>query len=624
MGSQEELSLRDLVMVLKKNLRLLALITLVFLALSAIYAFWAENVYTAQATLSLATDQIQAQLEQRIRLQQNNRLPFEAVRAVAFSEEVLTGVWQALKKDNLLPSKWENASGRRGFEQMMRDFQIKEQSAKRNDGSDGKALIVQLGVHAPSPRLASRTANLWAEHVVEAINRVPYRNFEKSLAYLKNSLEEAQKQYLATQARWLEFSQRSTLPSDKLELEQLIQERIRLDQAIATVVADLDAVRSRLHSYQAAIQDQRTQLSGNISPDQAALINRSFEDARKSLSEELERFRQAFEQAAQEQEVFAKHERISEAQIQVNRLAERLGEISIRLGTIATEKAQKQASLQELEALLGREPRLVEVLREVVMDPIVATAVEKGDWRALESLRIKAQELNPAYLPLFNQTVELRATLIGLTSAEQALRNEQLEVSKKLESYKQLLASQLRTRDRLNLVYSTRKAAYESLLSRFEQLGRMSPQQLTFASPNPEYLRLRGTIIDVEAEKAGLEGRLTQLQNRLDELNKRIEALRGRVAKAQLEQDNALQAMELSKNTYMALTQKKTDLEIEASSSQSPAQVLVQAYPSHQKASPNRALIILVGTILGILVALVGVFLFEAVQVNPSSTASAA
>lgn len=615
---QDEITLREVLLMLRRQRKALVGLPLGAVLLAAVYAFLiADKEYTSQATLSLSGERIQAQLEERIQLQQNNLLPFEAVRAIAFSEEVVGGVWQALDREGLLPPAWRDSDVAQGFERMVRYFDIKE-ATRRGTNSDNQVLIVQMSVRAPSPALASRTANLWAEEVVGVINRVPYRWMDGSLAYLQRSLQEAQEKYQAAQARWLEVSRKSSLSADKIELEQLVQERVRLGQSIASLRADLAGTRARLRAYQEALQSQRVQLASSAPPEQIALINRSFEAARESLRQETERLRRSFEQAAMEQEAFRRRERIAELQLQLDRFAARLGEIAVRLGSIATEKASKQAELRELESLMAREPRLLEVMREVVVDPVVAMAVGQGNWPALESLRLRVQEVNPAYQTLFAQVVSLRAGLEGLESSERALREEAAQVQRRLDAARSLLASQLRERERLGLEFAARKAAYEALRQRYEQLSQLSSQEVSFDSPNPEYLRLRSAFWEAEAEQAAQQSRLLQLEKRLAWVDGRVAFLRGRVAQAQLEQENAEQALGVSKDVYLALVQKKTDLEIQAAASQNTAQLLVRAYPVYQETSPRRALILLAALAVGLLLGLIYALVAEALQVAPA------
>jgi uncharacterized protein involved in exopolysaccharide biosynthesis len=94
------------------------------------------------------------------------------------------------------------------------------------------------------------------------------------------------------------------------------------------------------------------------------------------------------------------------------------------------------------------------------------------------------------------------------------------------------------------------------------------------------------------------------------------------VAKAQVEQDRVNQALELAKNAYLALTQKKTDLQIELASSQnSLAQVIAPAYPIYEKVAPKRGLILALAVALGLMLGVMGAFLAEALrQPHPGSS----
>jgi uncharacterized protein involved in exopolysaccharide biosynthesis len=94
--------------------------------------------------------------------------------------------------------------------------------------------------------------------------------------------------------------------------------------------------------------------------------------------------------------------------------------------------------------------------------------------------------------------------------------------------------------------------------------------------------------------------------------------LKSRSSQAQLESDQVNQALELAKNAYLALVQKKTDLQIELASSQnSLAQVIAPAYPVFEKVAPKRLLIAVLAAVLGVFLAVLWAFLSEAVRKNP-------
>lgn len=99
------------------------------------------------------------------------------------------------------------------------------------------------------------------------------------------------------------------------------------------------------------------------------------------------------------------------------------------------------------------------------------------------------------------------------------------------------------------------------------------------------------------------------------QVESRINLLKERVAKAQVEEERVRQALELSRNAYVALVQKRTDLQIELASSQnSLAQVIAPAYPIYEKVAPKRALILALAVFLGLGLGVMMAFMAEALK----------
>ena len=80
----EELTLRDILEILKRQKAWILTLPLLFGAVALIYGFFvAEPTYASTATLSVAPVQVQAQLEQRIQVQQATPITFEGLKALA-------------------------------------------------------------------------------------------------------------------------------------------------------------------------------------------------------------------------------------------------------------------------------------------------------------------------------------------------------------------------------------------------------------------------------------------------------------------------------------------------------------------------------------------------------------
>ena len=399
----DELSLRDILETLKRQRVWILTLPVLFGALALVYGFFiAEPRYASTATVNVAPVQVQAQLEQRIQVQGQSLLTFEGLKALAFSEEVVREVWEALRKEGRLPTAWQDQGGRPGLERMVKDFRIKNETPKQQMVPQGQVppVVASLTVQAPSPEVAAKAANLWAEAVVKRVNRIPLARLEANLEALEEQIAPAEKTYQEAQARFEAFQRSTTLAQDKAELEAKTGERVSLDQERSALERDLAAVQGRIQALQAEARRQAALVPIGTSPEQLAIIGRRLREAQENLKREAERARQSYVAAAQALEKFRSKERLAEWQKEREQLTQRYAEISARLGQLATDLVLRQARLQEVEAQLAKEPRVLEVIKEVVSDPTLAAILSRENIEAVVGLRLRTQELNPSYQPL--------------------------------------------------------------------------------------------------------------------------------------------------------------------------------------------------------------------------------
>ncbi|AFH39312.1 Wzz/FepE/Etk N-terminal domain-containing protein [Thermus thermophilus] len=804
---QEEITLRDIVEVLKRHRVYLWTFPLLFGAVALIYGFFiAEPTYASTATLSVAPVQVQAQLEQRIQVQQATPITFEGLKALALSEEVVGGVWEVLRQEGRLPTRWQDQGNLRGVERMLRDLQVKDISPQVQAANPNQVppIVAAFTVKAPDPQVAAKAANLWVEAVKRKVNEIPLQRLKASLLALEEQLPPAEKAYREAQARWEAFQKATTLAQDKAELEAKTGERVSLDQELSGLERDLAAVRGRIAALEKEAARQAQLVPLNTSPESLAIIGKRLQEAQAALKRETEKARQAYLAAAKALETFKGRERIpvwqaelsaytegyasaqarlvalekdlavkrtqlaeaqsrfaqykaeipglsvenlvagltveeaqalvaerlreadarlkqaeaawqayqKESQLsvlkqQLGGFADRVAGIRQRLEKIPTERAVLQTRLQAVEAELAKEPKLLALEREIVADPAVAAVIARGgDLQALVGLKLKNQELNPTHQKLLSTALDLRADLAALDREERALREEEgkllpqvedlqarvaeeearrarllteLDVARDVynavyryaETLKQMasrpkdrlrevnpdvlryrdqvvglqaeiaaleaekaalnrnlaeydrriqerraqIAAQEREKEAITLEYNTKKAAYEAFRARYDQIANLSGADLAFDNPNPEYQRLRSALIDAQAEEARLLARKAALEARIAQVDARINVLKDRVARAQVEQDTLSQALELAKNAYLALAQKRTDLGIQIASSQEAwASILAPAYPVYEKVAPRRGLLFALAVALGLMLGVMAAFVAEALR----------
>ncbi len=207
---QDELSLRDIVEVLRRHRVYLWAFPLILAALALIYGFLiAEPTYASTATISVGPLDQQGQAP---------TLSFEGVRDIALSQAVLSQVWEALNKEGKLPPRWQAVGVALGIRRLEKDLSLKDAGSRQ---ANVPYLLVRLSVKAPDPEVAARAANLW----VEATKREVDNFFRKYWAGIEEKVQAelavAKAQYREVLARRKAFLAKTTLFRDKAELDFL-------------------------------------------------------------------------------------------------------------------------------------------------------------------------------------------------------------------------------------------------------------------------------------------------------------------------------------------------------------------------------------------------------------------
>jgi chromosome segregation ATPase len=306
---------------------------------------------------------------------------------------------------------------------------------------------------------------------------------------------------------------------------------------------------------------------------------------------------------------------------------DRIVDLEARLVALKAEeealKAGGEAKLAPLVQDLQRRIADEEATRARLLTELdTARDIYNAVYRYAESLKkvasrpdVVLREVSPDVLAYRDRVVGLRAEIAGLKAEEEALKRNLTELDGRIRDRKAKIAAQEREKEAVTLEYATKKAAYEAFRSRYDQIASLTAQDLTFDSPNPEFQRLRGALIDAQAEEARLSARRAALLARINQVEARLGLLKDRVAKAQVEQDTVNQALELAKNAYLALAQKRTDLQIQIASNQEAwASILAPAYPIYEKVWPKRGLLLALAVALGLMLGVMAAFVAEALR----------
>jgi chromosome segregation ATPase len=305
---------------------------------------------------------------------------------------------------------------------------------------------------------------------------------------------------------------------------------------------------------------------------------------------------------------------------------DRIVDLEARLVALKAEEEALKEEEKKLAPLVQDLQRRIadeEALRARLLTELdTARDIYNAVYRYAESLKkvasrpdVVLREVSPDVLAYRDRVVGLRAEIAGLKAEEEALKRSLTELDGRIRDRKAKIAAQEREKEAVTLEYATKKAAYEAFRNRYDQIASLTAQDLTFDNPNPEFQRLRSALIDAQAEEARLSARRAALLARINQVEARLGLLKDRVAKAQVEQDTVNQALDLAKNAYLALAQKRTDLQIQIASNQEAwASILAPAYPVYEKVAPKRGLLLALAVALGLMLGVMAAFVAEALR----------
>jgi uncharacterized protein involved in exopolysaccharide biosynthesis len=538
---QDELSLRDIVEVLRRHRVYLWAFPLILAALALIYGFLiAEPTYASTATLSVAPVQVQAQLEQRIQVQQATPITFEGLRALALSEETVGEVWEALRKEGKLPTRWQDRGSLRGVERMMRDLKVKDISPKLQAVNPNQVppIVASLTVQAPDPQVAAKAANLWVEAVKRRVNAIPLARLEASLKALEEQVTPAEKAYREAQARWEAFNKTTTLPQDKAELDAKTQERVGLDTELAGLERDLAAVQGRIQATLAEMRRQEAIVPIGTPPEQLAVINKRLQEAQASLKAETERAQQAFQQAAQVLEKFKGREQIPVWQAELSAYTDAYASAQARLIALQKDLAQKQALLQDAEARLAEYKaqlpnlsieNLVAGLTVKEAEALVADRLKEADSRLKAAEGAWAEFQRKSQLEVWkrqlggyaDRVASIRQRLESLAT-ERAIKQTRLEeAEKELAKEPRLITLEREI---------TADPAVAAAIAQGGNLRDLLGLKLKNQELNPTHLKLLSTALDLRADLAALDREEKALKEEEAKLAPLVQDLQRRIA----------------------------------------------------------------------------------------------
>lgn len=622
---EEEISLREIYLILKKHVRWIVIPAIVFTILAAMYAFFlVAPEFTSEATLTVQSTQIQAKSSDQLQTQSVQGFSNSQITTIATSRPVLEEVLKTARADQDIPSAWLKEN----FDAEQLGKKLKVNFAATTPGSSDQVTvpIFTLTANAPNAAISAVVANTWANQTVARLNQLPKERLESTITTIQGQLDRAEKNLSGSEQAFQTFSTSSSLVQDQAELTASTDERTKLTdelasatQALGEIKAQLKTQNENLQNAEAVIPQNNNSTNGsNSSTNAITSMSGDLETVRANLSAQTQAARQKYLETSNAVQAFEANNTIPVLQGRLDSIVARLNLISTRLQSIQTELNIAQSRLTDTKAQLAKQPQLLNLSREITSDPAIMATItaNQSELKSLIGLKLQNQEINPVFQELLQSSIELQLTVNNINNENTAFVKEKASLEKLLPSLQAQLATLNQKKSRVMLEADIAQTVYTGLQNRLAQLlgiRNTGSKPLKLDNPNLEYQRLRSSVSDLSVLEARQNATFTALNARASQLDKRIVLLRGRVAKASVENTRLSDRLSLAQQEFKALTQKLTDLKIEQASSGNLAQVLVPAFAPTRKS--NSALFIVgIALVVGIFLGLMIPFLIEGVQ----------
>ena len=630
---QEEVSLREIYLILKKHVRWIFMPAALFVLVAAVYTFFlVAPQFTSESTLTVQSTLVQAKSNDQLQTQSVQGFSNSQIKTIATSRPVLDQVLKTVRDNQDVPPEWLNNNF--DAERLGKKLKVDFASSVAGATDQFAVPIITLSANAPKPQIAALLANTWASLTVEKLNQLPKDRLESTVTTIQGQLNRSETILATAEQAFREFSTASTLTQDQSELASSTEERTKLTDEIAQARQALEEIKAQLKiqnqnlTNAQSVIPQNSNPTPNGSPSSITLMSGDLEQVRSNLSVQTAQARQRYLETSSAVQAFEANNTVPVLQNRVDSIVSRLNVISTRLQSIQTDLNIAQARLTDTKAQLAKQPQLLNLNREITSDPAVMATVgaNQNELKSLIGLKLQNQELNPAFQELLQSSIQLQLNLNNINNENIAFLKEKTSLEKQLPTLQSQLAALNQKRGRLVLESDIAQTVYSGLQNRLSQLAGIQnsgSKSLKLDNPNVEYQRLRSSVSDLSVSEARQSATSTAFQARAKQLDDRIVLLRGRVAKASVENVRLNDRLSLAQQEFKTLTQKLADLKIEQASSGNLAQILVPAFVPTRK-SNNDLFIVAIAGVLGLFIGLMIPFLIEGIREPNSVDAEAA
>lgn len=552
-STNNEVSLRDLYLVLRRGFPLIAGVVVLFAVLGLVYALLREPSYQSESVTIVTPSTIDVQDANGISFAPRANVSFETYRALATSRSV---VEQVLVQFPDL--------------EMTIDSFLRSSSVDRLIGpSDQRPETLQIvplsvahQVNYSNPETSAALSNAWAESTLSTIRESVLGTFNP-VEQITNTQLQSLRAALGDAENALEAFRAQNNLSLLGERNALLNSRVaQAELEVDTLERQLVVSQARVATLNNQIRDARAATPTSNPTTDTFLAGLSIAEAQSTLSDQRTLLATRRQDARAELDAFTQENNLALLRSRVERLNSEVGAKEAQLSEIPGNLTRVRANLAFQEARLAAEPQLLE-LRDTILANDALSEVAQGtlgtDLDTLLQTRLESEVVNPTYVTLLSNLIGAEAEQERLQTEAQTLRDEIAQRREQLGSARQELIALETEQELLQLNFNRINELYSGVLARAQQLDlaaqnpaageRILRESVTESAFVPPVLSLEATLraetlsaTSLRANIAELNDQLSRDQRRLETLQREQARLERELRELQLERDDARSA----------------------------------------------------------------------------------
>ncbi|MEZ4629649.1 MAG: hypothetical protein R2880_02855 [Deinococcales bacterium] len=491
--ASNEISLRELYLVLRRALPVIFLVGFTLAVIVLVLASLRPESYEAQSITIISPSSIEVKNPSGVIFNPQNNVTFEAYQALAYSSPVIEATLAEVKRQ--FPDLEMSAEGLR---QAISLGQLFGTLKNRPDLATKVPLSISHNVRRRDPVLAAAISNSWSKQSLKTVQEALLGTLYPIDDTTASELDKRQTALTEAETALKDFNSAYNLDLltsrfNKLTTEIADQE-IRLSKANQDILKT-ETIQTRLL---AILQHQDLTMgsaNGEFLESQIALAAHERQATRQAL------------------ETFRQENNIPLLELQVTTLSELLASYQTRLTDIPKELASTEAALADLQSALAQQSERFELQDSILNDSALSRLLADSP---LNDASFEREEVNPLYQELQKEIYLLQSTKAGLIKEKAQLEQSLNDETVKLNSLQETLAYVKSQDERLGLELTLYEEHYRLVLNTTQSKFNDNQVFLINLQSEAEALKTQlelnqAKLKEVQAERA----RLTQELNRL-------------------------------------------------------------------------------------------------------------